>query len=52
MQRKGAEDLRKRDVPSWREDLFTVEGDLEALLKEDEIYWKQRSREDLIKWGS
>lgn len=28
-----------------------MEDDLAGLLKVEEIYWKQRSREDWLKWG-
>lgn len=38
-------------IGNWREEMMKAERDLEKLLEEDEIYWKQRAREDWLHWG-
>lgn len=33
------------------DEIHGIEFELESLLEEEEIYWRQRSREDWLKWG-
>lgn len=39
----------QRKEKDWK--LRMAEKELEALLEEEEIYWKFRSREDWLRWG-
>lgn len=45
------QDLTRTKGPNWRREMIEAERNLENLLKEDEIYWKQTTREEWIKWG-
>lgn len=43
--------VQMRGSSNWRHIALEAEKDLEWLLEEEEIYWRQRARKDWIQWG-